>query len=238
MKIGIFQDVHANLPAFKKAIEVFRSENCTKIIHVGDLVGIGPYPKETLELALSIKEMDFVMGNHDYWCSIGLPDPIPDWMGTEEVSHELWTQSQIGEKLAEEIKKWKFSIDLKLAPKWTITFQHYALTEDRNWFQTINKNPEAHELDKMFDYVDSDYIFYGHNHSPHDEKGKCRYVNLGSAGCHDKPEIRLAILESKKDNITLKKRTIAYNDNGLMEEFDKKKVPAREFIKKIFIIRN
>ncbi|HOY21369.1 MAG TPA: hypothetical protein PLC89_28910 [Haliscomenobacter sp.] len=62
MKIGIFQDVHANLPALKKAIEIFRINDCGKIFHVGDLIGIGPYPKECLELSLSIKEAEVRIG--------------------------------------------------------------------------------------------------------------------------------------------------------------------------------
>jgi predicted phosphodiesterase len=67
MKIGIFQDIHSNLPAFEKGVEFFTERKCSSIFHVGDLIGIGPYPKETVEMANSIKNMKFIMGNHDYW---------------------------------------------------------------------------------------------------------------------------------------------------------------------------
>lgn len=46
MKIGVFTDLHANLPALKAAIAFFEEQACGRIIHVGDLIGIGPYPQE------------------------------------------------------------------------------------------------------------------------------------------------------------------------------------------------
>jgi len=74
MKIGIFQDIHANLLALKKAIEVCKEQQCSKIYHVGDLIGLGPYPKEVFDLANSIDEMEFIMGNHDHWFAFVLLD--------------------------------------------------------------------------------------------------------------------------------------------------------------------
>ncbi|WP_372753884.1 metallophosphoesterase [Labilibaculum sp.] len=79
--MGIFQDIHGNLPALKKGVEIFRENGCEKIFYVGDLIGISPYSKES---------MDFVMGNHDYWYAYGLPNPTPEWMSEEEVRHWTW----------------------------------------------------------------------------------------------------------------------------------------------------
>jgi len=80
MKIGIFQDIHANLPALKKAVEIFKAQQCSKIYHVGDLIGLGPYPKEVFDFAQSIDEIEFIMGNHDHWFAFGLPFPTL-WIG-------------------------------------------------------------------------------------------------------------------------------------------------------------
>jgi predicted phosphodiesterase len=108
MKIGIFQDIHAILPALRKAIQFFREHKCSRIYHVGDLSGIGPYPKEVFELALSIPEMQFIMGNHDHWFAFGLPSPIPEYMTDEEVEHRKWTHDQIGIENNRSVQKWKF----------------------------------------------------------------------------------------------------------------------------------
>lgn len=130
MKIGVFTDIHGNLPALKKSIERFRELKCDQIIHIGDLIGIGPYPKECLELALSIKEMQFIMGNHDYWYGYGFPHPIPAWMSAEELSHQKWTHQQIGALYKETVRSWRFNIDLEYSQNKKITFRHYGLKKE------------------------------------------------------------------------------------------------------------
>ncbi|MDE5766402.1 MAG: metallophosphoesterase family protein, partial [Clostridia bacterium] len=44
MKIGIITDVHSNVIALDKVIQMFNAEKCDKIICCGDIIGIGPYP--------------------------------------------------------------------------------------------------------------------------------------------------------------------------------------------------
>lgn len=238
MKIGIFHDIHANLPALKKAIEFFRSQQCEKIYHVGDLIGIGPYPREVVELSFSITEMNFIMGNHDYWYAFGIPKPRPKLMNEEEEQHQNWTHQQIGKNYKSRMQRWKFIEKLNLPNDKSITFQHYGYDERTNWFKAHIKYPTTSDLDKMYDNDDSDMIFYGHNHLESDIQGRCRYVNLGSAGCFSKPEIRLGILEISNQNMKLSKFSIPYDDNGLMEAFETRQVPARKFITKVFITRD
>lgn len=234
MKIGIFQDLHANLPALKKAIEIFTEYECTKIIHVGDLIGIGPYPKECLELALSIKEMEFIMGNHDYLYPYGIPKSISE----EEKIHQEWTHRQIGDSYKNNIKLWPFVKELKLSNNRIITFQHYGIDEKTNWFKEHIENPNAADLNEMFTGINSDIIFYGHNHVASDVNGNSRYVNLGSAGCFNKAEVRIGIMDVLDIELNLLKLSVPYDDDGFMEAFEIRNVPAREFIKKNFVSRN
>jgi predicted phosphodiesterase len=211
MKLGIFQDVHANLPALKKAVEVFRAIDCKKIFHVGDLIGIGPYPKECLDFSFSIHEMEFIMGNHDYWYPYG----IPKLMQGEEEAHQKWTHEQIGELYKSDVQKWPFIKEFELSNKRKITFQHYGFDEKTNWFKAHITNPNESDLDTLFEGNNSDIIFYGHNHSASDIIGHCRYVNLGSAGCFNKPEVRLGILEVSETTLKLEKFSFAYNDESI-----------------------
>lgn len=237
MNIGIFQDLHANLPALKKALEVFRDHQCSRIYHVGDLIGIGPYPKEVIDMALSIPEMEFIMGNHDHWYAYGLPQPIPDYMNGEEVAHHLWTHQQIGEKHRSIVLLWEWKKSLYFPHGKKVTFQHYGLDEERKWFKSFVKTPDARGLDQLFEGSRSDLIFYGHDHRACDLGGNSRYVNLGSAGCFDKAEVSIGILKVSEDNLTLKKLSVPYLDNGLMEAFEERKVPATSFITRTFITR-
>ncbi len=237
MKIGIFQDVHANLPAFKKGLDFFNEHRCSKIYHVGDLIGIGPYPKEVFKLAISTPELEFIMGNHDYWFAFGLPHPHPPWMSDEEVAHQNWTHNQLGHEHRRVFQDWQFVSELAFDNGLQITFQHYGLDETNKWFKPIVKNPQRNDLDQLFKGSKSSMIFYGHNHNPNDTIGNCRYVNLGSAGCFTKSKVRLGILDISNEGLKLEKFSIHYEDKGLMEEFERRKVPARKFIKQNFFSR-
>lgn len=235
--IGIFQDVHANLPALQKALEVFREHKCTAIYHVGDFIGIGPQPKEVFELGRSIPELVFIMGNHDYWYGFGLPDPKIHPLSTEEIAHQKWTHQQIGESGRAFVRSWKFVERRIINNQQKIAFLHYGYDQKRNWFKTFLKTTTVEKLDHLFLEVNADIIFYGHQHIASDFVGQSRYVNLGSAGCWDRPEVRLGILQVKDDTTTLKKLSVPYDDDGFMEVYEERKVPARDFIKKHFVRR-
>lgn len=236
MKIGIITDVHANLPALEKAIEFFKSEKCDLVIHVGDLVGIGPFPKECLELALAQNHFEFIMGNHDYWYAYGLPDPIPSWMSIDEVAHQNWTHSQLGSVLKNKVKDWPFLIQ-KTIQGIKFSFVHYGLNRNQNWFSRIIKNPSGRDLDLLFEELKSDIIIYGHTHEFVDLQGLSRYVNVGSAGCANEAKLRCGIIDIFDKKYAINFFALPYSDKELFKEFDKRKVPARSFIKKVFMPR-
>src|SRR5215213_5988228 len=64
MRIGLFADVHANLPALEAALAVLERERVDAYVCAGDLVGYGPHPNETVA---RVRELDpcCVAGNHD-----------------------------------------------------------------------------------------------------------------------------------------------------------------------------
>lgn len=50
MRIGVISDVHANVVALEAALRAMRAEGVGTVLCLGDLVGYGPSPNETLEL--------------------------------------------------------------------------------------------------------------------------------------------------------------------------------------------
>lgn len=63
MKVLIYSDVHGNLVAFEKMLAV--EGKCDQYICLGDLVNYGPWSNECLELAISLPNSQFIMGNHE-----------------------------------------------------------------------------------------------------------------------------------------------------------------------------
>ena len=63
MTIGVITDIHNNLTALKVIVEKLQQLGCDKIICCGDIIGIGPYPEETVQYLMQIPNLIAVRGN-------------------------------------------------------------------------------------------------------------------------------------------------------------------------------
>ncbi|MEM6801692.1 MAG: metallophosphoesterase family protein [Bacteroidota bacterium] len=235
MKIGFFTDIHANLPALKAALYFLEKEGCDRIIHLGDMIGIGPYPRECMDLALGHDKLECIMGNHDYWFAQGLPEN--NWMSEEEIAHQNWTHAQLSGEMKGEAGKWPFQINWQASNDQKVTFIHYALKENAWDFKSIVREPDEDSMDQLFQEVNADLILFGHHHIYHSFDTKKQYFNPGSAGCWNKAVARLAFLYVEKGEIVIKRAFASYKDGNMMEVFDERNVPSRDFIRKVFISR-
>lgn len=64
MKIALFSDVHANLPAFEKALESIDQQKPDAIYCLGDLVGYHIFPNEVIR-EIRKRKIATIAGNHD-----------------------------------------------------------------------------------------------------------------------------------------------------------------------------
>ena len=64
MRIGILSDVHANLPALRAAFAALDAADVETTVCLGDVVGYGPHPNETIQL-LREREIPCTLGGTD-----------------------------------------------------------------------------------------------------------------------------------------------------------------------------
>ncbi len=64
MRYAICSDLHANLQAWNAVLIDIRSQNIDRVLCLGDIIGYGPNPLETLR-SVYANVHDFVLGNHD-----------------------------------------------------------------------------------------------------------------------------------------------------------------------------
>ena len=64
MRYAIISDIHANAHALKRVLDAAKSEGVDKIVCLGDVVGYGQFPAETLRL-LKEWQVETIAGNHD-----------------------------------------------------------------------------------------------------------------------------------------------------------------------------
>ncbi len=64
MKIGIISDIHSNYEALRNVIFDLETMHIKKVFCLGDIIGYGPLPEETINL-LQEKNILSTMGNHE-----------------------------------------------------------------------------------------------------------------------------------------------------------------------------
>lgn len=64
MKFALLSDIHANLPALRAVLDDIGGRGIEHAYHLGDLVGYGPWPNETVQL-LEERGVKGVAGNYD-----------------------------------------------------------------------------------------------------------------------------------------------------------------------------
>ena len=78
MQFGVVTDIHNNLTALKVVIEKLQQLGCDKIICCGDIIGIGPYPEETVQYLMQIPNLIAVRGNHEKYLLDEMPTEYPN----------------------------------------------------------------------------------------------------------------------------------------------------------------
>ena len=72
MKYAVITDVHSNVFALEAALKKIDELRPDKIICLGDIVGNGFYPEETVSLLRARKDVACVKGNHDIFVTMDL----------------------------------------------------------------------------------------------------------------------------------------------------------------------
>ena len=237
LRIAVLSDVHGNLPALEAALCQIRREDADSIYHLGDMIGIGPFPAECLDLWSRTPKTISIMGNHDAFLVYGLPDPLPPSISLEEADHHRWVFSTIDTSMKRVVSAWPFSLVSHLADL-RVAFLHYALNETGRGYLPYKKDPASSDLDRLFGGVDADIVFFGHDHSESDKMGKARYLNPGSLGCYEKAIARYMVLEvDVGPKYKISRCMVPYDDRSLFDELERRRVPARETIRRSFFPR-
>ena len=69
MKYLIVSDIHSNKEAFAAVLSFVRRKRWDKAVFLGDLVGYGANPNQTVDMLRGLKPLAAIRGNHDKVCS-------------------------------------------------------------------------------------------------------------------------------------------------------------------------
>ena len=236
VKFGIITDIHSNLAALKYVVSELNQLECDKIICCGDIIGIGPYPEETVQYMMQIPNLIAVRGNHEKYLLEGMPDEYPneEKMSLEEMKHHKWEHHLLSAQSIAFLESLPYKADIAYGG-YTISVMHYCMDHEGHYIN-YKANPSEEDLKKMFANVKSNIILYGHNHFRNICKGDKLYINVVSLGCpaQDKNLARAGVLKIEKGNVEIEPIDIEYNVNGVINLIDEIDYPDAKNIKRFF----
>jgi putative phosphoesterase len=168
---AVISDIHANIQALTAVVEHIKSVKPDKIICLGDLVGYGANPNETIEICSELCD-NIVVGNHDLYAS---GDSLENLVFHANVYKSLiWTRQVINKKNVEYLKTLKYTHNEN-----NILFTH-SNPAMPDYMIYIYSARDAEMFLRDCQYATT---FIGHSHTPVDHHTKHgRLINAGSVG--------------------------------------------------------
>ena len=236
MRYGIITDIHNNLVALRAVLRQLNQMDCDRIICCGDIIGIGPWPEETVRCMMQIPDLIAVRGNHENYLLEGMPSVFPNEenMSSGEMEHHRWEHGLLSEESVAFLRGLPKRIDF-ISEGQSISVMHSCM--DRNGhFSGSVRNPTESDLSTMFAEVKSDIIVYGHNHDRNICRGDKLFINVGSLGCpskdHDIARSGVLSIENCKAGIEL--IDVRYDVDEVIRQIDELDYPEAGLIRKYF----
>lgn len=237
MKLGIITDIHNNVFALQAVLGRLQEAGCEQIVCCGDIVGIGPFPEETVQCMMRLPHLVAVRGNHERYLLEGMPDHVPneEGMGYEEMEQHRWERRQLSEASMHFLEKLPYDACLTLEGK-RIMVLHYAMDTQHRYIHYV-PHPDAAALSHVFSGIHADAVLYGHDHT----RCVCQtqgtlYVNSGALGCPapDHNVARAGILTLANGTLSFTPLEVPYPVEEVLAAIDRLQYPAADEIKSIF----
>jgi diadenosine tetraphosphatase ApaH/serine/threonine PP2A family protein phosphatase len=153
MRVAIISDIHSNLEALQKALEIIDEKKVEEIVCLGDLVGYGANPNECVELTRK-RARRILLGNHD--------QAAFDLSQTEHFNRHArtaayWTNQTLTQENLEFLKSLPFQHVID-----DLTFVHASPRDPEQWEYVFS----AHEAKTNFESFQTRICFVGHTHIP------------------------------------------------------------------------
>lgn len=161
MRIAFIADVHANLPALEAVIADAREHGATHLICLGDIIGYGPQPIETLARVRKVAS-GVVLGNHDAAAAELLDLNLFNPFAKETAERAILA-------LDDEAKSYLRGLPNMLEIK-NIACSHSCFDAPETFRYLESKEDAARSLDAMPDFT---LLVVGHTHVP------CLFVREG-----------------------------------------------------------
>lgn len=194
MKIALFSDIHANLPALQACFKSIDENQPDAIYCLGDLVGYNVWPNEVIN-EIRRRGIPTIAGNYDQGigrmsdeCGCAYKSDSEKDMGKLSIS---FTNAQVGS----EERKYLRTLPAHIKVEFQLNNDQLNLLLVHGSPRKINEylfeDRDEKSLVRIMEQADADILCFGHTHKPYhrvlssstDERARYRHaINIGSVG--------------------------------------------------------
>lgn len=228
-KIATFSDIHGNYEALDAILEDIKKNNYDEVIFLGDLISLGPDSKACIK-RISEENVRFILGNHDLYYLLGTEKFNIE---PEKLEHYYWIYRSLDEDDRRLLDNHDLSYTIYKNGK-CLKFTHYFIKDIRNTypFYSIGTIKRMNVKD-ILKNLDSDYLFYGHDHESRTLKINDKYlIDVGSSGCVKDDYTFYTSIEFDKE-IKIETKRVKFDRKKFVSKLNKMDSPMIDDIKRI-----
>jgi len=182
MRIAIFSDVHANLPALDAVLTDIGRRQVDAVYCLGDLVGYAPFPNEVID-RVRREELPTIMGNYDEGvgfdrdeCGCAYREPEEQRRGEQSL---LWTRAHVSSENKAFLRSLKSEIRFETVGR-RILLVHGS---PRKMNEYLFEDRPVSSFQRLAASSNADIIVFGHTHKPYTKLvDQVLFLNVGSVG--------------------------------------------------------
>lgn len=194
MKIALFSDVHANLPALEACFKSIEQQKADVVYCLGDLVGYNVWPNEVIN-EIRKRGIPVIAGNYDFGigrasddCGCAYKEEREKEMGKVSISY---TNSIIGEEERNYLRTLPAHIHVEYKLNNDSLFLLMVHGSPRKINEYLFEDRDEKSMMRIMETYFADVMFFGHTHKPYhrimeyDKDGVPAYrhaINIGSVG--------------------------------------------------------
>lgn len=195
MRIALFSDIHANLPALEAVLGDIDSRKPDAVYCLGDLVGYATWPNEVVNL-IRKRGIPVIAGNYDQGIGLNSDECGCAYKTDEEKAFGKRSIAYTNEAIGDEERKYlrtlpaHLNIEFKLDPSNAFSFL-LVHGSPRKINEYLFEDREEKSMLRIMSEANADILAFGHTHKPfhrvltYEKEGVKMYrhaINTGSVG--------------------------------------------------------
>jgi putative phosphoesterase len=183
-RVAVFSDMHGNSVATEAVLEEIERAgvDADEVYCLGDLVGYGPFPNETIDL-IRKREIPTIMGNYDDGvgfdrddCGCAYKDEGERERGQQSL---MWTRSVVDDERKAYLRSLVPEIRIEIGGL-RVRMVHGS---PRRMNEYLFEDRGEDSLERIAREADCDVLIFGHTHIPWSRRiGGVQMINTGSVG--------------------------------------------------------